>query len=258
MVDRLGVKMKDNIKLEIQKRINALSSVKGYEFFGAFLYGSQNYNLDTESSDVDLVVLYIPTAEKLVNLAPPLSKEETLAQTNEKNVLKDIRLFIKELLKGSPNALEILYTDNFLINSKYLDLWEGLKDYSFGFFQRKIDGFLKTELGIMYNVLKTAKTGIFSPKSAKRIWHSAYIICNTLTFKDYNPYVYDSLREDFFKSLENFNPKKHLESSKILYYKAKEEVEKFLKSWEYPKGRSKLLEAKAYSFLKEAIFYDEK
>ena len=70
--------MKDNIKLEIQNRINTLSPIEGYEFFGAFLYGSQNYNLDTESSDVDLVVLYIPTAEKLVNLAPPLSKEKTL------------------------------------------------------------------------------------------------------------------------------------------------------------------------------------
>ena len=222
--------MKDNIKLEIQNRINALSLIEGYEFFGAFLYGSQNYNLDTENSDIDLVILYIPTAEKLVNLAPPLSKEETLTQTNEKNVLKDIRLFIKELLKGSPSALKILYTDNFLINSKYLDLWEGLKDYSFGFLQRKMNSFLKAELGIMYNVLKTTKTGIFSPKSAKRIWHSAYIICNTLTFKNYNPYVYDSLREDFFKSLENFNSKKHLESSRILYYKTKEEVEKFLKS----------------------------
>ena len=222
--------MKDNIKLEIQNRINALSLIEGYEFFGAFLYGSQNYNLDTENSDIDLVILYIPTAEKLVNLAPPLSKEETLTQTNEKNVIKDIRLFIKELLKGSPSALKILYTDNFLINSKYLDLWEGLKDYSFGFLQRKMNSFLKAELGIMYNVLKTTKTGIFSPKSAKRIWHSAYIICNTLTFKNYNPYVYDSLREDFFKSLENFNSKKHLESSRILYYKTKEEVEKFLKS----------------------------
>lgn len=250
--------MKDNIKLEIQKRINELKPIEGYKFFGAFLYGSQNYNLDTENSDIDLVILYIPIDEKLVSLAPPLSKEEILIQTNGKNVLKDIRLFIKELLKGSPSALEILCTDNFLINPKYLDLWKGLKDYSFGFLQRKIDGFLKAELGIMYNALKTAKTGTFSPKSVKRIWHSAYIICNTLTFKVYNSYVYDDLREDFFKSLENFNPKKHLESSEILYYETKEEVEKFLKSWEYPKGRSKLLEAKAYSFLKEVIFYDEK
>ena len=141
MVNRLGVKMKDNIKLEIQKRINALPPIEGYKFFGAFLYGSQNYNLDTESSDVDLVILYIPTAEKLVNLAPPLSKEETLAQTNEKNILKDIRLFIKELLKGSPNALELLYTDNFLINSKYLHLRDGLKDHSLGFSPRTSDGF---------------------------------------------------------------------------------------------------------------------
>lgn len=248
--------MKDNIRIEIQRRIDALKPIEGYEFFGAFLYGSQNYNLDTEDSDIDLVILYIPAIEKLINLTPPLSKEEVLIPTIEKNVLKDIRLFTKELLKGSPNALEILYTDNFLINSVYLSLWEELKDNIKGFLQRKMNSFLIAEFGIIYNVLKNANAEIFSPKQAKRVWHSAYTICNTLTFKDYNPYVYDNLREDFLKSLESFNSKKHLESSKMLYYKTKEEVEKFLKSWGYPEDRSKILEDKVYSFLKKVIFYE--
>lgn len=252
MVNRLG------IKLEMQKRINELKPIEGYKFFGAFLYGSQNYNLDTENSDIDLVILYIPIAERLVNLAPPLSKEEILIQTKEKNVLKDIRLFIKELLKGSPNALEILYTDNYIIEQKYFSLWEEFKININGFLQRKMNNFLMAELGITYNALKTAETKSFTPKQAKRIWHSGYTICNTLTFKDYNPYVYDNLREELFKSLESYKPEMLLESGKILYHETKEEVEKFLKNWEYPEDKSKILEAKAYSFLKEVIFYDEK
>lgn len=258
MVNRLGIKTKENIKLEMQKRINELKPIEGYNFFGAFLYGSQNYNLDTIDSDMDLIILYIPTAERLINLAPPLSKEEILAQTNEKNVLKDIRLFIKELLKGSPNALEILYTDNYIIELEYSSLWEDLQNNINDFLQRKMSGFLMAELGIMYNALKTAEAKNFTPKQAKRVWHSGYTICNTLTFKDYTPYVFENLREELFKSLKSCTPEMLLESSKILYHETKEEVEKFLKNWEYPEDKSKMLEAKAYSFLKEVIFYDEK
>lgn len=250
--------MKNNISLEIQKRINELTPIEGYKFFGAFLYGSQNYNLDTENSDIDLIILYIPTIERLVNLTPPLSKEEILTQTNEKNVLKDIRLFIKELLKGSPNALEILYTNNYLIEQEYSSLWERLKDYDFGFLQRKMNSFLMAELGIMYNTLKTAKTKSFTPKQAKKVWHSSYTICKALTFKNYNPYVYEELREELFKSLKTYKPERLLKSNEMLYHKTKEEVEKFLKNWEYPEDKSKILEAKAYFFLKEVIFYEEK
>lgn len=250
--------MKDNIRIEIQKRINMLEPIENYEFFGAFLYGSQNYNLDTEKSDIDLVILYIPTAEKLINLTPPLSKEEVLTQTNEKNVFKDIRLFIKGLLNGSPNILEILGTSNFLINPIYSSLWEELKGDIDGFLQRKMNNFLMAELGTMYNGLKTAGAENFTQKQAKKVWHSGYTIYNTIIFKDYNPYIYGSSREEFFKALKSFNSKEHFESSKMLYNQIKEDVENFLKNWEYPEDKSKMLEAKARSFLKEVIFYDEK
>lgn len=254
MVDRLGVRMKNNIRIEIQKRINKLKPIENYDFFGAFLYGSQNYNLDTEKSDIDLVILYIPTAEKLINLTPPLSKEEILTQTNEKNVLKDIRLFIKELLKGSPNALEILNTNNYLVDIKYYDLWSSLKANIDGFMWRKLGSFLNAELGIMYNALNKN----FTKKAAKRIWYAGYVICNSLNFSDYDFFVPDGIKEELFKSLKNNDEETLWELSRLFYGECKRKTNDFINSWEYPKDTDEALVTIANSFLKEVIFYEEK
>lgn len=81
------------------------------------LYGSQNYNIATESSDVDTKTIYVPTMEEVILQDKPLSVELNL-EDNEKANVKDVRLFAKECLKGNINALELFYSttktaDNF-------------------------------------------------------------------------------------------------------------------------------------------------
>lgn len=92
---------------------------------GVFLYGSQNYNFDTPTSDIDAKAIYIPTYEEMVNLKEPISK---VYETEYGNVeVKDIRLMWKMWKKQNINFVEVLFTDYYLTNKNYTNLWECIK-----------------------------------------------------------------------------------------------------------------------------------
>lgn len=91
--------MKKKILNRLEDHLEYLYSI-GYKkenILGIFLYGSQNYNFDTQLSDVDSKVIYIPRAEELVFERPRpkeyYAKDELTKKKMEKNIL--------ELLKTS-------------------------------------------------------------------------------------------------------------------------------------------------------------
>lgn len=91
------------------------------QLLGVFLYGSQNYGISTENSDVDTKAILIPSIEDLC-LKKPVSRE--IKFDNEEHCeIKDIREMIKMFKKQNINFIEILYTDYCLINPKYNRIW---------------------------------------------------------------------------------------------------------------------------------------
>lgn len=92
-----------------------------YSVFGVFLYGSQNYGLDTAGSDIDSYAIVFPTAEMIAYDKKQDSKEVELE--GGKLVYMDIRNFFNLLLKGNPNALEIMESEYFLLNADYEDFY---------------------------------------------------------------------------------------------------------------------------------------
>lgn len=92
------------------------------QILGIFLYGSQNYGLDTENSDVDTKCIYIPSIDELC-LNSPTSKEFNL-ENNEKCLIKDIREIVINFKKQNINFIEILFTEYFWVNPKYQKIWE--------------------------------------------------------------------------------------------------------------------------------------
>ena len=78
-----------------------------YDVLGAFLYGSQNYNLDTDNSDVDSVVVLVPSIKSLL-----CEKEVSTTYELEDHhiVVKDLKAFNKNLLTLSPMAVEPLFS----------------------------------------------------------------------------------------------------------------------------------------------------
>lgn len=89
----------------------------GYDVVVASLYGSQNYALENEESDVDSYLLVMPSLEDLAFNCVPVSKELMYADENgiangEHVVVKDLRVFVSALLNADFHALEV-------VSSKY-------------------------------------------------------------------------------------------------------------------------------------------
>lgn len=91
------------------------------QILGIFLYGSQNYNTDTEDSDVDTKAIIVPSLEDLC-LRSAVSREIHL-ENGEHCEIKDIREIVKNFRKQNINFIEILYTDYCWVNPKYKDIW---------------------------------------------------------------------------------------------------------------------------------------
>ena len=91
------------------------------QLVGVFLYGSQNYQLATENSDVDTVAIVLPTERELY-FGTPMTKEIHL-DNGEHIVVKDIREYIKMIKKQNLNFLEVLFTKFSWVNPTYRILW---------------------------------------------------------------------------------------------------------------------------------------
>jgi hypothetical protein len=93
---------------------------------GVFLYGSQNYNCDIESSDVDTKCILVPD---LYHLAlHPLKTTHLNIYVDDTGVPEvcecmTIQHMVANWKKQNPNFLEIMFTQFCAINPMYYDEW---------------------------------------------------------------------------------------------------------------------------------------
>lgn len=112
---RLYEHWEDALKLYPKERIVAL-----------VLQGSQNYGLDDADSDVDTKLLLVPTLNEIVFNKSPIST--THVRENDEHIdAKDVRLYWQCFRKGNPNFVEVLFTDYYIVNPMYEDLWEEMR-----------------------------------------------------------------------------------------------------------------------------------
>lgn len=91
------------------------------------LQGSQNYGLDDAESDVDTKLLLVPTLDEVIFNKKPVST--THVRENDEHIdAKDIRLYWQCFRKGNPNFVEVLFTDYYIVNPMYADLWEEMRN----------------------------------------------------------------------------------------------------------------------------------
>ena len=103
----------------------ALETFKKNQIVGLWLQGSQNYDLDTEDSDIDTKLIVTPTLREVAMVSTPISTTHFRAN-NEHTDWKDIRLYMETFRKQNLNFLEILFTDFFAINPLYIPEWNRL------------------------------------------------------------------------------------------------------------------------------------
>lgn len=108
------------IRIRLQEDYEFLSNL-GYNVLGVFLYGSQNYEMDTENSDIDTKAIIIPNFEDLIS-RKEVSKTYNKAEGSFLDV-KDIYSMFNMIKKQGINFVEILYTDYRLINPNFTVEW---------------------------------------------------------------------------------------------------------------------------------------
>lgn len=87
-----------------------------YTFYFCALYGSQNYGLDTEDSDVDSKIAVIPSGKDIILGYEKLSTTLRLEDGGVCEV-KDIREMANQFYKGNINFTEMLYTPFYIENN---------------------------------------------------------------------------------------------------------------------------------------------
>lgn len=92
------------------------------DWFVICLQGSQNYGLADEESDVDTKMLLLPSMRDLVLNNKAVSKT-CIRDNNEHIDCKDTREYFKIFRKSNINFVEILFTDYWIANPLYQDLW---------------------------------------------------------------------------------------------------------------------------------------
>ena len=103
-----------------------------YEFGGRFIYlsaiGSWNYGCANEKSDTDTKGIYVPSIVDIVS--GDIDKNIEFSFPNEEYCqVMTVGNFCKQLKKGNPNVLEMLFSNYIYINPDYHELMVQLREH---------------------------------------------------------------------------------------------------------------------------------
>lgn len=104
----------------------AMSKYPEHDWFVICLQGSQNYGLADEDSDIDSKLLLIPSFESIA-LNKQIISHTVVMDNDEHCDVKDVREYFKIFRKQNISFVEILFTDYWIVNEKYTDLWLELR-----------------------------------------------------------------------------------------------------------------------------------
>lgn len=103
----------------------------GHDIFVIALQGSQNYELDLYeddySSDIDAKALILPKFEDFVEGNSPISHTYERPEDEAHIDWKDIRVMFDLFRKQNANFMEILFSDYYIVNPKYINEWNLLR-----------------------------------------------------------------------------------------------------------------------------------
>lgn len=120
--------MDNKILNRLQEHLDDTLAAHNYpDWFVICLQGSQNYGIADEESDIDSKLLVLPSLEQLVLNKPAISETHVMPN-NEHCDIKDVREYFKIFRKQNINFIEILFTDYYIVNPKFQEEWNLLKE----------------------------------------------------------------------------------------------------------------------------------
>lgn len=117
----------EEILNRLNEHLNAALDNSNRDWFVIALQGSQNYGIATEHSDVDSKLLVLPTLDEIIFNKKSFNTIHVMM--NDEHVdTKDVRHYFQIFRKQNINFVEILFTPWYIVNDKYVDLWEKLRE----------------------------------------------------------------------------------------------------------------------------------
>lgn len=115
------------------KAVEDMGALNGMTPVFTVLIGSQNYGLDTPTSDVDTFTFVFPNLETFLKGESVKTTEFQIDENGGKCVVKDIRDGFNCLRKSSPNSIECFLGEYRSINPIYEDIFYKYSDASYKF-----------------------------------------------------------------------------------------------------------------------------
>lgn len=106
--------------------VRKLLENKWFNVYYVALYGSQNYWLETDTSDFDYKAIIVPSLEDLVNNTSTVSTSYEFEWWLVD--VKDIRVYIDSVVKCNINFLEVLNTKHFIGNWELRQFFKSLQE----------------------------------------------------------------------------------------------------------------------------------
>ena len=111
------------LREKVQERWNHLESL-GYKVIFVGLYGSQNYGLDDEGSDIDVKAIVLPTLKDLMtrrSISKVYELEDGLTE------VKDLASYSKIITKGNPAFIEPFHSKYKMGNIELINLFSSVE-----------------------------------------------------------------------------------------------------------------------------------
>ena len=118
-----------DIMRRVKEHLKSALAAHPCDWFVICVQGSFNYGMVDAESDIDTKLLTIPSIEDLVFNRKPMNTVHVM-ENDEHVDMKDVREYFKIFRKSNINFVEILFTDYYIVNEKYQDLWLDLKAHA--------------------------------------------------------------------------------------------------------------------------------
>lgn len=158
----------ENVFNQMMRHVKFAQS-KGYDVIVASIYGSQNYALETEESDVDSYLITMPSLEDLALNRKPVSKELMYVDENgipngEHIVVKDFRIFVEALMNADFHALEVA-SSKYTTIMRWTDAGEGVNPFE------DMDCFTAVLFKFYWRVVNCLESALKSRKLERLDWN---------------------------------------------------------------------------------------
>lgn len=125
------LKNDQRIMTRLAKEANEALTAKPTDWFVICGQGSINYpGLSDEESDVDSKLLTIPSFREIVQNRPPINNVHEMQDNKEHVDMKDVREYMRIARKQNINFVEIFFTDYWIANPQYKDIWLEMMRYA--------------------------------------------------------------------------------------------------------------------------------